>query len=102
MGTTITTRVSDEIARDIEFFGRLENVDRSTITRKMLAMATEERKLEYALEKYKSGEITIGKAAEIAKKDLREMMVIAAKRGITFQYAKADLLKDFAAAKLGK
>lgn len=99
MGATITTRVSDEIAKAIDFFGKLEHVDRSTITRKILAKAIEEKNLEYALEKYKRGEITIGKAASIVKKDLREMMLIAVKSGIPFQYSKEDLIKDFKAAK---
>lgn len=59
----------------------------------------EETRLEYALEKYRKGEITIGRAAEIAKIDLREMIVIAAKKGIHFQYSKEDLIEDFRAAK---
>ena len=99
MGETVTTRVDDEIAGEIDFFAKKEKVDRSTITRKLLAKALEEKKLEYALERYKKGEITIGKAAEIAKKDLREMMLIAAKRGIEFQYSLRDLREDFQAAK---
>lgn len=61
----------------------------------------EKIKLDYILEQYKKGEITIGKAAELAKKDIREMMLIAAKKEIPFQYSKKELMEDFKAAKNG-
>lgn len=98
MGETVTTRVDDELAREIDFFARQENVDRSTITRKLLSRAIAQKRLDYALEKYGKGEITLGKAAEIAKKDIREIMVVAAGKGISFQYSRKDLLDDFKAA----
>lgn len=98
MGETVTTRVDDEMAKDIDFFSRLEKLDRSTITRRLLAQSLEQEKIGYALKRYGSGEITIGKAAELAKKDLREMMMIAAKKGIPFQYSKKDLREDFKSA----
>ena len=58
--------------------------------------------IRYQLYQYKSGEITIGKAAEIAKKDLREMMLIASNKGIHFQYSLKDLREDFKAAQQEK
>ena len=102
MGETVTTRVDDGTAKEIDFFAREEKVDRSTITRKLLAKALKEKEIEYALERYKKGEITIGKAAEITKKDIREMMLIAAKRGIPFQYSLKELREDFEAVKKAK
>ena len=102
MGETVTTRVDDGTAKGIDFFAREEKVDRSTITRKLLAKALEEKEIEYALERYEKGEITIGKAAEITKKDIREMMLIATKRGISFQYSLKELREDFEAVKKAK
>ena len=99
MGETVTTRVSDDMARDVDYFAKLEKVDRSTITRKLIAQALDEKRTEYALERYKKGEITIGKAAELAKKDIRDMMMIAAKKGITFQYSLKELREDSKAVK---
>jgi predicted HTH domain antitoxin len=54
------------------------------------------------LEQYKNGDITIGRAAEIAKKSLREIMAIAAKRGIPFQYSLKSLREDAEALKKAK
>lgn len=102
MGETVIIRVDDETAKEIDFFAKQEKLDRSTITRRLLAKALEEKKLEYALERYKKGEITIGKAAEIVKKDLREMMIIPSKRQIPFQYSLKELREDFEAAKKAK
>mgnify|MGYP006290775785 CR=1 FL=1 len=99
MGTTVTTRVDDELARGIDFFADEEKVDRSTMTRKLLSRALEQEMIDYALEKYRKGEITIGKAAETAKKDIREMMMIASRRGLAFQYSLKDLKEDFESAR---
>lgn len=99
MGETVTTRVDDQMAKGIDFFAKQERVDKSTITRKLLAKALEEKEVEYALERYRKGEITIGKAAEITKKDIREMMLIAAKKGVSFQYSLKELREDFEAVK---
>ena len=60
------------------------------------------RKLDFALERYKKGEITLGRAGEIAGKHLREMMLIAAKRGIPTQYSLKDLREDVEAVKKAK
>ena len=79
-----------------------EKLDRSAITRRLLARALVEEELDYALELYKKGEITIGKAAEIAGKDIREMMIIASKRDITFQYSLKSLRQDIDAVKKTK
>ena len=57
MGETITTRVDDQMAKDIEFFSRTEKLDKSTITRRLLATSLKQKKLNYVLEKYKNGEI---------------------------------------------
>jgi predicted HTH domain antitoxin len=102
MGETVTTRVDDEMARGIDFFAKKEKLDRSTITRRLLARALQEEELDYALEQYKNGDITIGRAAEIAKKSLREIMAIAAKRGIPFQYSLKSLREDAEALKKAK
>lgn len=102
MGETITTRVDDEMAQDIEFFSKIKKLDKSAVTRRLLAKSLEQEKLDYVLDRYKKGEITIGKAAELLKKDIREMMMIAARKNIPFQYSLKELRKDFKAVKKAK
>jgi len=100
--TIITARVDRSIARGIDFFSKLRKEDRSATTRKLLAKSLEEEKLAYALERYQRREITLGKAAELLGKDLREMMVIASGRGIPFQFSLKSLREDFQAAQKSK
>jgi predicted HTH domain antitoxin len=99
MSEVITARVDDETARRIGFFARIEKLERSAEVRRLLSKALEEAELEYALEKYRKGEITLGKAGKIAGRSVREMMSIAAKREIPFQYSLKELREDFEAAK---
>ena len=99
MGTTVTTRVPDDLSREIMEFAKEEKVNRSTEVRKLLAKAVRLKKIEHALEKYRKKEITIGRAAEIAGMPLREMIATSAKEEINFQYSLSDLREDFKEAR---
>lgn len=98
MGNVITTRVPDEIARDIAFFTKLEKLDRSTLTRKLLAEAIEEHKIDYALRRYKNKEISLWKSARIANIPLSRMLSILRQKGIPFNYSEKNLEDDIKSA----
>lgn len=53
---------------------------------------------DYILTQYCNGNITIGCAARIAGIPLREMIAIAAGKGIPFQYSLDDMKEDMLAA----
>jgi len=95
MGATITTRVSDEIEEEIRSISKREQLDRSTVVRRLLVDGIKDWKIKYALEQYSEGKITIWKAARMAGVSLRQMLDIAAKKGIPFQYTIEDLREDF-------
>lgn len=95
MTTSVIARVSDNIAQDIQFFAHEEQVDRSTEIRRLLALATQHKMIEYALEKYKQRQVTLWKAARLARLPLGEMMRIVAERKIPLQYDVEDLRADF-------
>ena len=95
MGATITTRVSDEIEEEIRSISKRELLDRSTVVRRLLVEGIKDWKIKYALEQYSEGKITIWKAARMADVSLRQMLDIAAKKGIPFQYTLEDLREDF-------
>lgn len=98
MGVTITTRVPKEIERRIKIISKIENLDRSTVIRRLLAQAIKEWQIDYVLEQYKQGRITLWKAARDVGLSLREMIALASKKGIPFQYTIEDLREDFRAA----
>lgn len=98
MGATITTRVPDEIAKDIDFFTKYEKLDRSTLTRRLLAEALEQHKIEYALKRYKNKEVSLWKAAKTANVPLSRMLSILKQKKIPFNYSEKDLEEDIKAA----
>ena len=104
MSINIVARVPEEVNADIDFFAKEEQVDKSTEIRVLLARATREKIIDYALLKYQNKEVTLWKAAKIARIPLTKMMIIAAQQKIPIQYDQEDLKEDFAAvfSKRGK
>ncbi len=98
MGATITTRVPDDIDKMIKDISIIEHLDKSTVVRRLLSKAVQDWQIDHALEQYKDGKITIGRAAQMAGVPLREMIAHAARKGIPFQYSLDDLKEDFQAA----
>jgi predicted HTH domain antitoxin len=95
MGATITTRVSEDIEKEIRSISEREQLDKSTVVRRLLIEGIRDWKIKYALEQYSDGKVTIWRAARMAGISLREMLNIAAKKGIPFQYTIEDLREDF-------
>ena len=98
MSAIITTRVPNELEEQLEGISRAEHLDRSTVVRRLLSKAVEEWMIDHALSQYRDGKITLGRAATDVGLPLREMITIAAKKGIPFQYGLDDLMEDFQAA----
>ncbi len=98
MSELISARIDQQMSRDISLIAKRKKLDKSTMARLLLAKSIDQEKIDYALELYQKGEITIGKAAEFTGKSLREMLLIVSKRGIPFQYSLQDLYDDSRAA----
>ena len=94
----ISTRIPEEVARDLKEIEKEEKTDRATLVRKLLARAIEQWKIEHALRLYREGKVTLWRAARLADITLREMMELAAKEGIQFKYTTKDLEEDIKAA----
>ncbi len=98
MSAIITTRIPNELEEQLEGISRMEHLDKSTVVRRLLGKAVEEWMIDHALSQYRDGKITLGKAAKDVGLPLREMIAIAAKKGIPFQYGLDDLMEDFQSA----
>jgi predicted HTH domain antitoxin len=98
MTEVISTRIPDEVAKDLKEIEKEEKPDRATIVRKLLATGIQQWKTERALRLYKEGKVTLWRAARLADVTLREMMQLAAKQGIQFKYTPKDLEEDIKAA----
>jgi len=98
MTEIVSTRVSDNMAKDLEEIEKEERIDRATVIRKLLTKAIAEWKLEKALALYCNGKITLWKAAKIADLSLWEMVEIVKERKVPFRYAYEDFREDFETA----
>ncbi len=97
MAEGVVARVPDEIKKDIEFFAKQEQTDKSSMVRKLLALAITQKRLEYALNEYAARRASLGKAAELAKMQISDFMEEAAKHQIPVNYTKEDVRRDFKA-----
>lgn len=98
MTETVSTRIPNDMAKDLKEIEKEEKADRATVIRKLLAKAITEWKLEKALKLFQEGKVTLWKAAKIAGLSLWEMMEIIGEKKIPFPYTFEDFREDFEAA----
>lgn len=94
MGTTLTTRISDELAAEIDRICEEEQLDKSAVTRRLLERAVSERRRETAFGRYERGEISLESLARTADLSLRETLAQLRECGIHFQYSAESLRED--------
>ena len=94
MGKTITSRLPDKMVEEIERIAKLENLDRSSVVRRLLNKAIPEWKLEYALKLYQHKEISLGKAAELSSLSIWEMLEKLSQNKIPLNYDLEELKSD--------
>ena len=98
MYENIAARVPQTIVRDIDYVAKEENTDKSKVIRELLSEGVRSKLLELSLKKYSRREISLGRAAKLAKMPLADFMVNAAKSKIPMNYSIESLEKDFRAA----
>ncbi len=68
--SVVSTRINDELERELELFIEEEKIERSGGVRKLLITGLEEWRKRKALQLLSEGQITFNRAAEIAGMDL--------------------------------
>ena len=95
---TISIKLPEDIIETIKEIEEMEQIDRATTAIKLLAKAIEKWKEERAIQLYREGKVTLWRAADMANLSLREMMKLAAEKGIEMHYTEKDLEEDINAA----
>jgi len=90
----VAARLPETLVADIKKIESVEQVDRSTVLRKLLHKAVVDWKREYAARLYTEGSITLERAAMDAGISVREMMEYMKQRKIPAQYDIEDLEED--------
>lgn len=92
----ITIRIDEEHFRDLQEIEKQEKADRAAVTRKLLAAAIHEWKVNHALSLLREGKITYRKAAQFIGCTYAELLGLIEKRGIAIGYTLNDLKRDVA------
>ena len=92
--TTVSVRLPEEDVADIERAAASMGVERSTFIRLTLGRGVQALALEAALDRYRRGEVTLSRAAEMAGLSLREVILKLRDHGVALSYGVDDLTTD--------
>ncbi len=94
MTATVTTRVAEEVLRQIDEFSADKNMDRATMLRNLIAQGLEEEKRKKVLSEYKERKISLQRAAEILGIHFTEMLELIQREGLYLDYGEDELRED--------
>ena len=94
MPVTVTTRVEDEVVKDLDKIAAAEAIDRSSVIRKFLTRSLEEWKIGKSLEDYEKGKVTLWQAAKKCSLSLWEMIDKAKEKQAHVPYDLDELKED--------
>jgi len=103
MEKPVTTRLPEDFILRIKEIAKRENLDTSSVIRRLLARALDEQKLKFIVEKLASHKISIGKAAEELNVSVWEMINISKNNNIDWTgYSEEDFIEETKALKKSK
>ncbi len=91
---TVSARLPMGLVRDLELIEEVEQSDRSTTVRRLLASGVHDWKLKHYARQYGDGKVTLARAACDAGVSLWEMMDYSRARKVPAQYELKDLQRD--------
>ena len=98
MASVISIRPTPEISRKLEMLSHLTELDRSSLIRIALSSGLDEEMKKYALEQYREGKISLGKAAELSGVSVRVMIDLLKRNSVELNISVQDIVDDFQAA----
>ena len=94
-----TTRLPDEISKNLKEIAKKEQLDTSAIMRRFLVRAIAEWKKDYAVEQYKNGEFSFGQVASFAGLSVWDVPALLKEKKVPFNYDKEELEAEVKAIK---
>ncbi|KKN62826.1 hypothetical protein LCGC14_0507780 [marine sediment metagenome] len=86
-------RLDEDLIKEFEELAEQQNLDRSSLFKKILIEGLHHERLSFAIQKYALKEISIEKAAEIAKISLYELIHKMSQLGISSNLTVEDFKK---------
>lgn len=92
--TTISARLPDDEAEELDEVAELLDEDRSTVIRKALDEGMHTLRVRVAVQRYQTGDVSMNQAARIAGVSLGEWFDIARQHNLTTQLTPEDIERD--------
>ena len=86
-------RLDEDLIKEFEELAEQQNLDRSALVRKILVEGLQQERLNFALQKYMLKEISIERAAEIAKISIHDLILKMSQLGIPNNLTVEDIQK---------
>ena len=99
MATTVTTRLPNELNKELNKISKIENLDRSAVVRRLLADSIKKWNEYYALAMYKKGVFSTEQAANFVGISLWRFSDLLKKHKTPVSYDIEEFEKDVKAAK---
>lgn len=94
MDRPITTRLPEDFISRIKEIAEKENLDSSSVVRRLLAGAIKEWRIKHSLEKYAKGEFSFGQAAKFAEVSVWDFPDLLKKNKTYINYDEEELERD--------
>ena len=93
MTKQMNLRLDEELIKEFEELAENENLDRSALIKKVLIEGIQQERFNFAIKKYVLQEISLERAAEIAKISIHELIVKITQLGIPSNLTIEDFKK---------
>ena len=93
MTKQMNLRLDEDLIKEFEELAEQENLDRSALVRKILIEGLQQERLNFALQKYMIKEISIERAADIARISLHDLILKMSQLGIPSNLTMDDFEK---------
>jgi predicted HTH domain antitoxin len=93
---TVSMRMDQAEVEDLERLADEMGLDRSTFLKQVIRRGCQNVLLDRACAAYRRGEVTLSKAAQMARISVREMLLRMPQAGLELNYTVQDLQEDLA------
>jgi predicted HTH domain antitoxin len=94
MSERLSVVISKKLKQKLKSLGDRTNLDQSSLIRQLLSEAVQEKVLELAIQSYKSGKISLGKAVELGETDYWTFLDLLYQRHIPLNLDESDVIEE--------
>lgn len=96
--SVISITPSKDIEKKIDLLASEFHLDKAAVVNDLIDIGSQQKLIDFALDKYTKKKVSLGKAAEIAGISIREMLDILNEKEIPLHISKKSILSDFEAS----